>query len=64
VRERELHVQYSHLQRFKAHTRAAEWFNVSDEFLAEIDATAEKPESLDLPRIIAIARNRGQENSN
>jgi hypothetical protein len=64
VKERELHVQYAHLQRFKAHTRAAEWFNVSDDLLAEIEASTEKPETLGVPRIIASAMNRSQQISN
>jgi hypothetical protein len=58
VRERELHIKYAHLQRFKRHTRGAEWFSVSPELLAEIEAISESPDSLGLPRVIAEATNR------
>lgn len=64
VVERELQIKFLSLQRFKQHTIGAEWFNVSDELLAWIGASAETPESLGLPRLIAVAANRNEHNSN
>ena len=48
--ERELHSQFRHLQRAKEGKRGYEWFTISDELLAHIDKTAEKPEKFKLPQ--------------
>ncbi len=58
VAERELHIRFAALQRFARHTVAAEWFNPAPDLLAYIDEVAEKPESIGLPRLIAVAANR------
>ena len=52
ARERELHGEFSQLQRFKSYSRGAEWFTVSPELLARIDQIATPPEELDLPRTV------------
>jgi hypothetical protein len=56
VLERELHIRFADLQRFKAHTRGAEWFSPSEELLDYIRANSTPPGALGLPRIIAQAR--------
>jgi hypothetical protein len=56
--ERELHIKLASLQRFKQHTKAAEWFNVSDELLDYIKSMTESPEGLGIPRIIASTISR------
>ncbi len=55
VRERELHHEFRHLQRFKSYLRGAEWFNPSPVLLARIDEIALKPEVLGLPRTFTHA---------
>jgi hypothetical protein len=58
VRERELHIQFAHLQRFKPGTRASEWFTASQELLSFIAANSTPPEILNLPRFISSPINR------
>jgi hypothetical protein len=54
VLERELHVRFAALQRFKAHTRGAEWFTPGNELLDYIRQNTETPESLALQRVIGL----------
>jgi hypothetical protein len=58
VRERELHIKFAHLQRFKPHTLAAEWFMPAPELIDFIDCNSKAPESLNLPRFIGTPINR------
>jgi hypothetical protein len=53
-RERELHVQFESLLRFKMHSLAAEWFNSSDDLLSFVQENAEPPEALGVPKYVAI----------
>jgi hypothetical protein len=53
VKERELHIKFAHLARFKSGTKGAEWFNCSSELLDEIRAISAEPESIGLPRCYA-----------
>ena len=53
MKERELHLKYSHLARFKAGTKGSEWFNSSPDLLSEIRATSSTPESFGIPRCYA-----------
>jgi hypothetical protein len=50
AKERELHFEFRHLQRFKAYYRGAEWFNPAPDLCARIEAIATTPEALGLPR--------------
>ena len=47
--ERELHLEFEHLQRFKKHARGAEWFTAAPDLVAKILSVAKSPEDLDLP---------------
>jgi hypothetical protein len=58
VRERELHIQFAYLQRFKPHTRAAEWFTPAPELIEFVTANSTAPEQLNLPRFIGTPINR------
>ena len=49
-RERELHLEFSSLQRFKPNTRGCEWFTAVPELLTRIEEIATSPEALNLPR--------------
>jgi hypothetical protein len=62
VRERELHMQFAHLQRFKAGTRGSEWFMPGQDLLAHITEITTPPEPLDLPRFIGSPVNRDDRN--
>ena len=53
VKERELHIKFAHLARFKAGTKGAEWFNCSPELLDEVRAIALPPESIGIPHCYA-----------
>lgn len=53
IRERELHLEFEHLARFKSGTKGAEWFHSSEELLAKIQEVSAAPETLGLPRCIA-----------
>jgi hypothetical protein len=57
-RERELHIKFAMLQRFKAHTRGAEWFTPAPELLDYIRDNAETPEALAVPRTIGLQISR------
>lgn len=50
IYERELHIEFSDLQRFRAGTRGAEWFNASNTLLSKIYEISRKPEDLNVPR--------------
>jgi hypothetical protein len=54
AKERELHSEFQHLQRFKSYTRGAEWFTSSPELLARIVEIATQPEKLNLPRYVSV----------
>ncbi len=58
VLERELHIRFADLQRFKPHTRGAEWFTPSEELGKYISSFSTPPEELDLPRFACIPINR------
>lgn len=60
-RERELHLEFEHLARFKANTRGAEWFSASPALLGKIQAISQLPDILGLPRTIGfrIEHDRG-----
>lgn len=49
TRERELHLEFAHLQRFKEGTKGAEWFTATPELLARIQELATRPAELGLP---------------
>jgi len=51
--ERQLHKKFDYLARFTAGTRGAEWFNASNDLIAEIKARARHPDVLGLPRTVA-----------
>jgi hypothetical protein len=51
--ERELHLKYAHLARFKSGTKGSEWFNSSPDLLAEISTISVLPESVGIPRCYA-----------
>lgn len=55
VLERELHIRFARQQRFKPHTRGAEWFTPSDELFDYIDRHTETPAAFEIP--ISIAQN-------
>lgn len=59
--ERQLHLEFSHLARFKLNTRGAEWFSASPVLLARIQEIAKPPEELNIPRIAGffLARTDG-----
>ena len=58
VVERELHIRFAPLQRFKAYSRGAEWFSSSAELLDYIQANSTPPTDLGLPSVIALPVNR------
>src|SRR6266581_3547313 len=60
ARERELHIEFQHLQRFKRYGRGAEWFTSSPALLARIREIATEPEVLGLPRTFSAAENGQQ----
>lgn len=49
---RRLHARFSHLCRFKAHTRGSEWFTASPELLSLIAESSISPETLGFPRMV------------
>lgn len=53
TKERELHLKYAHLARFKSGTKGAEWFNCSSALLDEIRAISSPPGSVGIPRCYA-----------
>lgn len=58
VLERELHIQFSDCQRFKAHTSGSEWFTPTKKLLDYISKNAVNPELLSLPTIVSSPTNR------
>jgi hypothetical protein len=56
ARERELHIQFAHLERFKAGTCGAEWFNAGPDLVAFIEREAKAPETLGLPRFVCVRK--------
>jgi len=50
ARERELHIEFQDLQRFKSYRRGAEWFTCSLALLARIREIGDEPEKHGLPR--------------
>jgi hypothetical protein len=54
TRGRELHLEFSHLARFKAGTKGAEWFDCSPDLLNRISEISAAPEALGVPRCIAV----------
>ena len=59
ARERELHIRFESLRRFKPDTRGGEWFTPSDELLRLIAAESTPPEELGLPRFVCSPIHRG-----
>src|SRR6266571_4182718 len=59
ARERELHIKFAHLQRFKADTCGAEWFTPAPDLMAFIASETTAPEKLEkpLPRYVCVPRN-------
>ena len=53
ARERELHEQFRHLQRFKNYFRGAEWFTPAPEIHAFIASSTRSPESFGIPRTVS-----------
>jgi len=56
--EHKLHIQFAARQRFKPHTRGAEWFTPADDILNFIRENTEAPETLSIPRVIGLPINR------
>lgn len=54
--ERELHMKFDPLCRFKPGSRGAEWFTAGPGLLEHIQAVAKPPEALGLPRSVAQRR--------
>lgn len=54
--EREIHLKFNHLCRFKPGSRGAEWFTARPELLEHIRSIAEPPEALNLARSVAEPR--------
>ena len=51
--ERQLHIEFQHLARFKTGTRGAEWFSSSPELLARLKGIATPPEAFGFPRAVS-----------
>lgn len=49
--ERELHLEFRHLQRFKQHSRGAEWFTSAPDLISRISEISTIPSSLGLMEI-------------
>ena len=61
-KERELHLKFKHLCRFKLGSRGGEWFTASPELLDHIRLVSTPPEALKLPRSVAEpSRRRGDD---
>jgi hypothetical protein len=54
VLERQLHIEFSHLARFKPGTKGSEWFHSSPQLFQRIAELLVPPEQLDVPRYIAV----------
>ena len=55
--ERELHIEFAHLARFKPGTKGSEWFHSSAQLLQRISELSVPPEQLGVPRCIAVVAN-------
>lgn len=53
--ERQLHIEFEHLARFKPGTKGSEWFHSTPELLLRISAISVPPERLNVPRYIAVS---------
>jgi hypothetical protein len=53
ILERELHMEFVHLQRFKKYSRGAEWFTAAPELMDRIRSIASPPEQYGLPTIFS-----------
>ena len=60
ARERELHLEFQDLQRFKRYGRGAEWFTCSPALLSRIREIADEPEKHGLPRTFTALENSRQ----
>lgn len=54
VLERQLHIEFAHLARFKPGTKGSEWFHSSPQLLQRIAELSIPPEQLNVPRCIAV----------
>lgn len=54
VLERQLHIEFAHLARFKPGTKGAEWFHSSPQLFQRIVELSVPPEQLNVPRCIAV----------
>lgn len=54
VLERQLHIEFTHLARFKPGTKGSEWFHSSPQLLQRIAELSIPPEQLNVPRCIAV----------
>ena len=61
--ERLLHIQFAKLNRFKPHTRGAEWLTSSPDLLRLVTETAIQPEALGLPRFVCTPINPNECNA-
>lgn len=55
ILERQLHIEFAHLARFKPGTKGSEWFHSSPQLLQRIAELSVPPEQLNVPRCIAVA---------
>ncbi len=53
--QRILHARFSHVCRFKLHTRGADWFTATQELLETITETSIPPETLGFPRFLCTS---------
>jgi hypothetical protein len=60
ILERELHLEFEHLQRFAKNTRGAEWFTASPELVSKVQSIATSPEELGLPKHFSILASSGE----
>lgn len=56
--ERELHIRFQHLARFKANTRGAEWFTADSELLEEIKRIARSPKEFQISETVGYPIDR------
>jgi hypothetical protein len=54
VLERQLHIEFAHLARFKPGTKGSEWFHGSPQLLQRIAELSVPPEQLNVPQCIAV----------
>ena len=57
IKERELHLEFAHLCRFKAGTKGSEWFSATPELLAKIADISTPPVLLGIPDSVAALSN-------